>query len=175
MYSPLKVLSGPIRFYADRLKRLTPLKSLTSPFKRALQAPSKKPPTSHRLQSMVISTTTSKWSDNEVNPTNAPTSERFSQTRLILAALQAHHNKNSEFVQNSDAKLPTSNSTMIIICTMSTPLSSIRFLLSAQVLSAQGQTETNLSLVKQPRHGITRACSHRKTVLLFNQACKRLR
>ena len=132
-------------------------------------------PTSHRLQSMVISTTTSKWSDNEVNPTNAPTSERFSQTRLILAALQAHHNKNSEFVQNSDAKLPTSNSTMIIICTMSTPLSSIRFLLSAQVLSAQGQTETNLSLVKQPRHGITRACSHRKTVLLFNQACKRLR
>ena len=61
----------------------------------------------------------------------------FSQTRLILAALQAHHNKNSEFVQNSDAKLPTSNSTMIIICTMSTPLSSIRFLLSAQVLLSQ--------------------------------------
>ena len=94
-------------------------------------------PTSHRLQSMVISTTTGKWSDNEVNPTNAPTSERFSQTRLILAALQAHHNKNSEFVQNSDAKLPTSNSTMIIICTMSTPLSSIRFFLSAQVLLSQ--------------------------------------
>ena len=107
-------------------------------------------PTSHRLQSMVISTTTGKWSDNEVNPTNAPTSERFSQTRLILAALQAHHNKNSEFVQNSDAKLPTSNSTMIIICTMSTPLSSIRFFLSAQVLLIQERScRTRLHCCKQ--------------------------
>ena len=117
------------------------------------------------------------WDDNARKPRSLidwviddfspPTISKGNETRLILAALQAHHKQK--------LRVCTKTHTMIIICTMSTPLSSIRFLLSAQVLSAQGQTETNLSLVKQPRHGITRACSHRKTVLLFNQACKRLK
>ena len=68
------------------------------------------------------------WDDNARKPRSLiewviddfspPTISRGNETRLILAALQAH--------QTQKLRVCTKTHTMIIICTTSTPLSSIR-------------------------------------------------
>ena len=118
------------------------------------------------------------WDDNARKPRSLiewviddfspPTMSRGNETRLILAALQAH--------QKQKLRVCTKTHTMIIICTTSTPLSSIRaFCFLHRCFLHRGKQK--LTLYWSNKHAMaSRGHAATAKVLFFvNQACKRLK